>query len=77
MPTVIDRTIAEPAAFANQTRRPDDILAAADDAGVHGKTGKPAECPDSLFSHLGEHSRPQRSAGFVPIGDDTVLTMTR
>jgi hypothetical protein len=58
VPSVIDRPAAEPAALANQARRPDHILTMAYDTGVHRKAGKLAERHDILIRRDREHSRP-------------------
>lgn len=75
VPTVIDRSTAEPASLANQARRPDHILTVADDIGVHGEPGKPAERHDILIRRDGEHSSTQRFPRFAPVGDGPVLTV--
>ena len=58
VPTVIDCPTAEPAALTNQARRPDHILAVANDAGIHGEPGKLAERYDILIRRDGKHSSP-------------------
>jgi hypothetical protein len=75
VPTVIDRSAAEPAVLANQTRRPDHIVTITDDTGVHGKPGKLAERHDILIRRDGEHSSPQPFPRFPPVGYDPVLSI--